>query len=277
MSGMMLPGVNAAGVAAASVHPDGAEHSGGARSVDPQAQASVLIVEDDEQLALVLCDIVREMGYSVQVARTGGLAVQMARKHAPSLVLLDLRLPDISGLSVLRELSVLRDTATVVITAVDDPNTVETALEMGAYDYVRKPFHINELRARVRSAMRRRAGESPRVLRAGRVHIDRDRCVAAIDGREVDLSATEFRLLAFLAEHPGWVFSKERLLSALWPDDRDVHVVQVHISKLRHKIEADPENPTLLVTVKGLGYRLQPFASPQPTPADQDCTLGKSD
>jgi len=218
----------------------------------------VLVVEDNEDLARVLADAFAESGFRSDVALTGARALRMAKEDPPDLVLLDLGLPDVDGMSVCREIVAMRGPLVVVITAKDDVGTAAAALQLGAEDYVRKPFGLPELQARVQCVLRRGSGESSAVLRAGRLAIDRDRCVVEVDGRPVELSATELRLLTFLAQHPGWVFSKERLLEALWRGDRDPHAVQVQISSLRHKLEPDPANPVLLVTVKGLGYKLEP-------------------
>ncbi len=219
----------------------------------------VLVVEDNEDLASVFAETLEAMGCEVRVAHTGAQALKAVRETVPVLVLLDLGLPDLDGMWVCREIMALREPRIIVITARDDPNVAEAALELGADDYVRKPFHLNELMARVRAVLRRGQPDSRGLLKIGRLSIDRDKCVASVDGQATELSATELRLLIFFAEHPGWVFSKDRLLAALWPDDRDSHAVQVHISNLRRKIEPDPARPSLLVTVKGLGYRLEPY------------------
>lgn len=224
----------------------------------PKPEDAVLIVEDSRDLATVLARALTDMGCEAQIATTGAQALLVAQETAPALVLLDLGLPDMDGMSVCRQLVALGGPRVIVITARDDADTAQAALELGADDYVRKPFHLNELTARVRAVLRRGQPGGRGLLRAGRLSIDLDRCVAAINRREVALSATELRLLVFFAERPRWVFSKEQLLEALWPDDRDAHAVQVHISNLRHKIEPDPGNPTLIVTVKGLGYKLEP-------------------
>lgn len=219
---------------------------------------AVLIVEDNRDLATVLAGALADMGCKAHIATSGAQALVLAQETDPALVLLDLGLPDVDGMSVCRRLVALGGPRVIVITARDDAETAQAALESGADDYVRKPFHLNELTARVRAVLRRGQPGGRGVLRAGRLSIDLDRCVASVDGREVRLSATELRLLVFLAERPRWVFSKEQLLEALWPEDRDAHAVQVHISNLRRKVEPDPANPGIIVTVKGLGYKLEP-------------------
>jgi len=230
----------------------------GSGSSEPAAGTEILIIEDDRELADILGEALRDAGYRPTVTRTGAQGLAAARQQEQDLCLVDLGLPDLDGLSVCRQLVALRGPRVMVITAVNDADAAEAALEAGADDYVRKPFHLNELLARVRAVLRRGQPEQSDVLRVGRLAIDRGRCQATVDGRDVELSATELKLLTFFAERPGWVFSKEALLEALWPDDRDSHAVQVHISNLRHKIEAEPSRPSLLVTVKGLGYRLDP-------------------
>ncbi|NSW55407.1 MAG: response regulator transcription factor [Armatimonadetes bacterium] len=223
---------------------------------DTRRDWDVLIVEDDVDLANTLAQMVKGVCERVRTAVTGAQALLSVREHPPALVLLDLGLPDIDGMSVCKEIVGLQGPRVIVITGRDDARTAETALELGADDYVRKPFHLNELRARVRAALRRRSLPSQGVMRVGPLEIDPDRALVKVDGRLVELSATELRLLMFFAEHPGWVFSKERLLEALWPQDRDAHAVQVHISNLRQKIEPDPRRPRVILTVKGLGYKL---------------------
>ena len=218
----------------------------------------VLIIEDCEDLARILAKALTDMGCVVTLAPTGAHGLLMAETESPILVLLDLGLPDLEGMSVCRQLIALQGPRVMVITARDDPATAEAALELGADDYVRKPFHLNELAARVRVVLRRGQPERRGVLNVGRLSIDLDRCLARIDGTEVHLSATELKLLVYLAERPLWVFSKDQLLEALWPEDRDAHAVQVHISNLRRKIEPDPRQPSIIITVKGLGYKLVP-------------------
>ncbi len=224
--------------------------------MEPRTDFSVLIVEDDERLAWTVAETLRDAHCEVRLATTGADALHEVRESPPSLVLLDLGLPDIDGMSVCREVVALRGPRVVVMTGRDDADTAEKALELGADDYVRKPFFLNELRARVRAALRRCQPEGQDVLRAGRLEIDANRCTVTVDDRVVQLSGTELRLLTFLAAHPGWLFSKERLLEALWPEDRAAHAVQVHISNVRRKIETDPSEPKIIVTVKGLGYKL---------------------
>jgi DNA-binding response OmpR family regulator len=228
-----------------------------------QSEPRILVIEDSAPLAEVVGEILNEMGGAVSLAHSGAEGLRIARAVQPDLVLIDLGLPDISGMWVCREVLSMWGPRVIVMTGLDDANMAEAALELGADDYVRKPFHLNELRARVRAVLRRNGHEAPRLLRVGRLALDEARCQAMVDGAEVALSATELRLLAFLLRHPGWVFSKERLLDALWPDDRDAHVVQMHLSNLRRKLEPSAAAPQFLVTVKGLGYRLDPGGTPE--------------
>jgi DNA-binding response OmpR family regulator len=223
-----------------------------------QSESRILVIEDSAPLAEVVGEILAEVGALVTLAYSGAEGLRVARASRPDLVLIDLGLPDVNGMWICREVLGMQGPRVIVMTGLDDADTAEAALELGADDYVRKPFHLNELRARVRAVLRRSGREGPRLLRVGRLALDEERCQVMVDGVEVALSATELRLLAFLLRHPGWVFSKERLLDALWPDDRDAHVVQMHLSNLRRKIEPDPVRPQFLVTVKGLGYRLDP-------------------
>jgi DNA-binding response OmpR family regulator len=218
-----------------------------------------LVIEDEPALCEVLADLMRDLGCEATTVNTGAAGLKAARETKPDLVLLDLRLPDLDGMSLCKQLAGTHGLPVIVITGVDDGDIAEMALSLGAQDYIRKPFHLNELRARVRAVLRRETGVTPEgVVRIGRLQLDHARCELRIDGRSVVLSATEWRLLAFMAEHPGWVFTKERLLEALWPHDRNAHAVQVHISNLRRKIEDDAHRPVMLLTVKGLGYKLEP-------------------
>lgn len=218
-----------------------------------------LVIEDEPVLCSLLAELLSELGCESTTVITGAEGLRLARDMRPDLVLLDLRLPDVDGMSLCRQLAGVQGLPVIVITGVDDGDIAEQALSAGAQDYVRKPFHLNELRARVRAVLRRETGTMPGDgVKIGRLQLDYARCEVRVDGRPVVLSATEWRLLSFLVEHPGWVFSKERLLDALWPNDRNAHAVQVHISNLRRKIEDDPRRPTMLLTVKGLGYKLEP-------------------
>lgn len=219
--------------------------------------SNVLVVEDDPELAALIARLLEDMGGCVRIASTGGQALRLIREGAAELVLLDLGLPDVDGMSVCREVTRKEAARVIIITARDDAEAAATAIDLGAEDYIRKPFNLDELRARVRAALRRGKPGDGDVLRVGPLAIDRNRCVVVDGDRTIQLSATELRLLCYLADHPGWVFSKEHLLEALWPDDRDAHAVQVHISNLRHKLEPDPAQPKYLVTVKGLGYKLR--------------------
>lgn len=233
-----------------------------------------LVIEDEEVLCDLLAEILSDLGCDATSATTGAEGLRMARETRPDLILLDLRLPDLEGMSLCGQLAGVYGLTVVVITGVDDGDIAEMALSLGAQDYIRKPFHLNELRARLRAVLRREAGVTPdESVRVGRLQLDHARCEVRVDGRPVPLSATEWRLLTFMAEHPGWVFSKERLLEALWPHDRNAHAVQVHISNLRRKIEDDAHRPSMLLTVKGLGYKLDPSGYRRPRREQGTATL----
>ncbi|MCE5219622.1 response regulator transcription factor [bacterium] len=220
-----------------------------------------LIIEDEVGLAEVESDILAGLGCHTHLAMTGADGLRAARLILPDLVLLDLGLPDVEGMSICRAILGLRRPRVMVVTGVLDGDTATTALELGADDYVRKPFHLYELQARARAVLQRTGQVRSGSLKVGRLVIDRDACRVTVDGRPVELSATELRLLIFLAEHPGWVFSKEQLLGALWPGNRDAHSVQVHISNLRRRMEPEGTPESLIQTVKGLGYRLSPYGN----------------
>lgn len=222
----------------------------------------VLVVEDERDVRMLLRLLLEDEGYAVVEARDGLEAVDRFRSEAPDLVLLDLRLPGQSGFEVCRILRAETDAPIVMVTAQDDPHDVVRGLEVGADDYVTKPFVDVELVARVRAQLRRlqRSTRQAAVLRVGDVEIRVDEGIVLKAGAPVALTRTEFNLLVFLAGNPRRVFSREHLLDHVWGYTYagDGRLVDAHVRRLRQKVEDDPTAPTLVQTVRGLGYRLVP-------------------
>ena len=230
---------------------------------------SLLIIEDDPAVAQGLQDGLTRDGFTVTWKSTGAEGVACARKTIPHLVLLDVRLPDGSGFDFCRALrqSGLR-MPVIMLTAQQDALDKVLGLEMGADDYVTKPFHLRELLSRIRAQLRRAYGEFANVdanhLYLGDLLIDLTRGQVLRDEQPLNLTPIEFRLLTYLARHRGQVLSRAQIVEAVWghsPDADSEQTVNVHIRRLREKIEQDPSRPALILTVPGLGYRL---AQPPP-------------
>jgi len=226
--------------------------------------ARILLVEDDPSIREVTALGLRAAGFAGETAADGAEGLERWRATSPDLVLLDVMLPRLDGLEVLRAIRREATTPVVMLTARADTIDVVVGLESGADDYVRKPFEMPELVARLRAALRRRTrgdaeaestADAPMVL--GPLVIDPAGRTVARDGRDVPLTRTEFDLLAGLARHPGRVFSRDALLDLVWGYDYlgDSRLVDVAVGRLRAKVEADPANPELIVTVRGAGYK----------------------
>jgi two-component system, OmpR family, response regulator MtrA len=225
--------------------------------------ARILLVEDDPSIREITALGLRAAGFTVDTAADGLEGVERWRHDRPDLVLLDVMLPRLDGLQVLRAIRREATTPVVMLTARADTIDVVVGLESGADDYVRKPFEMPELVARVRAALRRRdtdvdatpAGDGS--LRLGALVIDPAGRTVTRDGSEIALTRTEFDLLATLARHPGQVFARDALLDRVWGYDYlgDSRLVDVAIGRLRSKVEPDPANPTLVLTVRGAGYK----------------------
>jgi two-component system response regulator MtrA len=223
--------------------------------------ARILLVEDDPSIREVTALGLHAAGFEVTSAADGAEGLDRWRADAPDLVLLDVMLPRLDGLEVLRAIRRESTTPVVMLTARGDTIDVVVGLESGADDYVRKPFDMPELVARVRAALRRHqaatgAGESA-VIVLGPLRIDTAGRTVERDGHEVALTRTEFDLLSQLAGHPGQVFTREALLDHVWGYDYlgDSRLVDVAIGRLRAKVEGDPANPALVLTVRGAGYK----------------------
>jgi DNA-binding response OmpR family regulator len=218
----------------------------------------ILVVDDEPRITRLVRDYLERAGFAVSVARDGEEALLRARTERPDLVVLDLGLPGLDGLDVTRSLR--RDSATpiIILTARDDEADRIVGLELGADDYVTKPFSPRELVARVRAVLRRHTRHADDVLRAGSLELDLPRMRLAIDGRVVELTATEFSLLAAMAREPGRVFTRSQLLDAIHGVAFESYerAIDAHVKNIRRKIEADPRLPRHLLTVYGVGYRL---------------------
>ncbi len=224
---------------------------------------SILVVDDEKDLAeLVEYNLAKE-GYRVFTAGNGVDALKIARKEIPSLIVLDIMLPGMQGLEVLRELKKKpesQDIPVILLTAKGGELDKVLGLELGADDYVTKPFSPRELVARVKAVLRRLSAKNslPQVIKAGGLKIDLDRNKVYLNDKPLMLSPTEFKLLKYLALNRGRVIPREKLLDNVWKDDQFVEprTVDVHIRRLRAKIEEDPENPAIIKTARGIGYEM---------------------
>lgn len=221
----------------------------------------VLTVEDDERIRSAVKLALEDEGWTVDEAESGELAVELFNRQQPDVVLIDIMLPGIDGFELCRTIRRTSAVPIVMVTARNDTHDIVAGLEAGADDYLTKPFAAKELSARIRALLRRvRPGTSPHSKMAfGDLELIPEEGKVLRNGDEVHLTKTEFRLLCELAEHPGKVFSREALLDRVWGYDYfgDGRLVDVHVRRLRTKVEADPANPRHVVTVRGLGYRLQ--------------------
>jgi DNA-binding response OmpR family regulator len=220
---------------------------------------TVLVVEDEIEIARVVRDYLRNAGFEVIVVGDGGSAVASVRSAKPDLLVLDLGLPGRDGLDVAREIRRWSDTPIVMLTARGDETDRIVGLEIGADDYVVKPFSPKELVARVRAVLRRTrtAARGDEVVRAGDVEIDTAKMRVSVAGTLVDLTPTEFQLLATLAREPGRVFTRSQLLDAVHGVAIESYerAIDAHVKNIRRKIEPEPGSPRYVVTVHGVGYR----------------------
>ena len=223
----------------------------------------ILLVDDEPAIVDAVAYALRNDGFEVEAAGDGETALERARGEPFDLMILDLRLPKLSGVEVCRRLRSESDLPIVMLTARDTEVDRVLGLEIGADDYVAKPFSVAALISRVRAVLRRReldraAATAAPVRRVGGLELDAGRHVVRVDGKPVSLTRSEFRLLALLAEQPERVFSRREIMERLWDSTYtgDRRAADIHVSNLRRKIERDPARPERLVTVRGVGYML---------------------
>ena len=221
----------------------------------------ILVVDDEPHLVRTLAINLRASGFEVESAHDGRSALQAVHDQAPDLLVLDLGLPDLDGIEVIRRLRPGHRMPIVVLSARHDSLDKVEALDAGADDYVTKPFGMDELLARVRAALRRGGlGEqAPPPLRVDGIELDFAEARARVDGRVVHLTPTEWRFLQVLARRPGHLVTQAELLREVWGPEyaREKHYLRGQVANLRRKLEADPRNPRLLLTDPGIGYRLR--------------------
>lgn len=223
---------------------------------------TLLFIEDDDGIRLALSMALEDEGYSVREAADGRAGLAAFRESPPDLVLLDLRLPDMSGFDVCRALRAESIVPIIMITAQTDTHDMVAGLEAGADDYVTKPVVPKQLAARIRALLRRvqlqETSVVPRATRFRDIELRREQGVVLKGGQELSLTKTEFRLLCEFADHAGAVLSRDQLLERVWGYEYlgDSRLVDAHVRRLRVKVEDHPDDPKLIVTVRGIGYRL---------------------
>jgi DNA-binding response OmpR family regulator len=233
-------------------------------TVEPVLAGTVLLVDDEPMVREVVARYLRLDGFRVHEAADGVAALDWLIAHRPDLVLLDIMLPGADGLTILRRLRERDDIPVILLTARAEEVDRVVGLELGADDYVVKPFSARELVARVRSVLRRSTvrpmADDARVLEFGALRIEPLTREVTVDGRRVELTPKEFDLLVVLARSPRQVFSRRQLLAQVWdsaPEYQDAATVTVHVGRLRQKLERDPENPRWITTSWGVGYRFE--------------------
>jgi DNA-binding response OmpR family regulator len=226
-------------------------------------QARILLVDDEQAVQKLLTYPLRKEGYEVVEARDGQEALDRFGEERFDLVVLDIMLPKLDGIEVCRRLRTRSQVPIIMLTAKGDEVDKVAGLEMGADDYITKPFSVREFRSRVKAALRRGGMAPPAVaneaIRAGDLEIDFERRSVTLDSKPIQLTYVEFEILAALAASPGRVYTREMLLEHIWGDStyRDPRTVDVHIRHLREKLEADAKHPEYLFTVRGVGYRFR--------------------
>ena len=229
-----------------------------------KAQRTLLVADDEKDIVdLVTYNLTRE-GFHVLAAADGLESLKIIRKNHPDIVILDWMMPEMDGLEVCRRLRQDPETShipVIMLTAKSDTVDKILGLEMGADDYVTKPFHIRELNARIHALLRRYGAvpqeDTPQILTYGGIRMDLRSYEITVDDRPVDLTPREIKLLAFLMQHPGRVYSRDQLLDLVWGDETFVEprTVDVHVSRLRALIEKDKDKPAYIFTVRGIGYK----------------------
>jgi two-component system response regulator RegX3 len=233
------------------------------------SEISVLIVEDEESFIEALESGLSREGFKVTVARDGAEALDIFERVAPDLILLDVMLPKVSGIDVCREIRAKSTVPIIMVTAKGAEIDTVVGLEVGADDYITKPYRLRELVARMRAVLRRRSGGEPEpagtvapasdVVEIGDVRLDHERHEVTIRGEAVKLPLKEFELLALLLENAGRVLTRDILIDRVWGSDYvgDTKTLDVHVKRLRSKVEADPADPQCIVTIRGLGYKFE--------------------
>jgi two-component system response regulator RegX3 len=223
----------------------------------------ILVVEDEQSFSDALSFMLRKEGFDVSVAADGHAALETFEREGADIVLLDIMLPGIPGTEVCRQIRNVSQVPIIMVTAKDSEIDKVVGLELGADDYVTKPFSSRELVARIRAVMRRRgpeaAGAGDATLSAGSIVMDVDRHVVTVGGQAVKLPLKEFELLEVLMRNAGRVLTRGQLIDRVWGSDYvgDTKTLDVHVKRLRSKIEPNPAEPSVLITVRGLGYKLE--------------------
>ena len=222
----------------------------------------VLVVDDEESYRQALASGLTREGFTVESAGDGHEALRLFHRIHPDLVLLDVMLPDQSGIEICQQMRALKPVPIIMVTARDSEVDIVLGLELGASDYVAKPFRLRELVARMRAVLRRGVAVTEHheeVLAVGPVRLDAGRREVTVNEQQVDLSRKEFDLLALLMSHSGQVVTRDWCIDRLWWDQEltDTRTLDTHIKRLRRKIEPDPANPRHLVTVRGVGFRFE--------------------
>ncbi|MDH6180100.1 two-component system response regulator RegX3 [Microbacteriaceae bacterium SG_E_30_P1] len=222
----------------------------------------ILIVEDESSLSEPLAFLLEREGYETTIAPDGPSALAEFDRAGADLVLLDLMLPGLPGTEVCRELRAVSSVPIIMLTAKDSEVDIVVGLELGADDYVTKPYSTRELLARIRAVLRRRTDtelDDNQILEAGTVRMDVERHAVTVDGKETPMPLKEFELLELLLRNTGRVLTRGQLIDRVWGSDYfgDTKTLDVHIKRIRSKIEKVPSEPTMLVTVRGLGYRFE--------------------
>jgi len=223
----------------------------------------VLLVEDEPDLADPLAYLLRREGFEVEIAEDGPSALDAFHSRGADVVLLDLMLPGMPGTEVCRQIRTTSAVPVIMLTAKDSEVDIVVGLELGADDYVTKPYSTRELLARMRAVLRRSAAADAdlddRVLSGGRVRLDIDRHTVEVDGEQISMPLKEFELLEVLMRNAGRVLTRGQLIDRVWGSDYfgDTKTLDVHIKRIRSRIERDPREPVMLVTIRGLGYRFE--------------------
>jgi DNA-binding response OmpR family regulator len=226
--------------------------------------STILLVDDEESVQKLLAYPLEREGFRVVQARDGQEALERFAEERIDLVVLDVMLPKLDGLEVCKQLRATSTVPIIMLTARDDELDKVLGLELGADDYITKPFSIREFRSRVRALLRRASiaregGAEDELIETGGLRIDAGRRTVELEGRAIRLTYVEFELLRALAAHPGRVYSRKMLLEALWggSDYREPRTIDVHVRHLREKLETDPREPAFILTVRGVGYRFR--------------------